>query len=346
MLFLFCSDFDEAGPLIKKMRLKKRREAFAFQQFADDRKEIIMTISGRDPIAVAACVGAVLAKEGAGCGDSLLSIGTALSCLGNGKEGKLWVLNKITDAYSGRCFYPDMICRSPFLEIDAKSGSSGRGSDFLKRERLQTGTVSEKEINSMEDGVSGLYDADSAAVFQAGSHFLAPHAMSFLRLAVESACIADDISGLEKDEGGAERKYIEAQVEAEENGRYDLKSEGLLCRQMLSHDIARMMEACAEDVLLYADCFAKSCRAAWPEYCEKQGADNENVGMTADDLAAGLHCSETMKSGLNQLLRFANVIGKDWRALVAGYKAEGAYPCRNKRDGKIIMEKLRKSLLK
>lgn len=62
-------------------------------------------------------------------------------------------------------------------------------------------------------------------------------------------------------------------------------------------------------------------------------------------LAEDLHASETMRIQLEQLLRYGSLAGTDTGGLVQAYYQAGKLPCKDRREGKQILEQIRRSLL-
>jgi hypothetical protein len=57
-------------------------------------------------------------------------------------------------------------------------------------------------------------------------------------------------------------------------------------------------------------------------------------------LAQELHATVAMKHRLEQALRYAELAGIDWNAIVLQYRADGLLPSADKEAGKQILEKL------
>ena len=85
------------------------------------------------------------------------------------RESGFFLLNKLVNLDSGRSFYPDMLYDLPFPECTGFSG-----------ERFYAG----EESGISEDA---LFDRESAAIYEAGSYYLSPDRMLFLRLPREDA---------------------------------------------------------------------------------------------------------------------------------------------------------------
>lgn len=172
----------EAKPLIRKLKLKQRQTRLPYRQYADANGEMLLTVMGIGPVAAAGCVGAVLGgwqlKSAGEHGDTepdmaqvhLILFGTAA---GSADAKGLYLVHKLTNADSGRMFYPDLLIESDLPEAEIVTSSK---------------VMSEKDIRKAEPesrGVIRLYDMEAAAVYEAGSRYLGPHQMSFLK------CVSD-----------------------------------------------------------------------------------------------------------------------------------------------------------
>ena len=190
MLFLFAAMYTEASVFISNLNLKKDVTQTKFQSFINKESDTVLTITGSGMINSAVAVSVVLTAYKAGLSDCLINIGTAgaLSSIKgssqNAKESSekahgenFYICNKITEQSTGRSFYPDMIYKSDFEEALVISCPA---------------PISEKMA------AKTLYDMESSSIYQAGSHFLPPHHMIFLKIISDSgeAVTGSDISSL------------------------------------------------------------------------------------------------------------------------------------------------------
>ncbi|WP_036606830.1 hypothetical protein [Oribacterium sp. P6A1] len=206
MVFIFTALYPEAKPLIKMFGLKKRTDRSRFQQFVPEdyikaasgtdgmekeNKEgkikpgMVLAITGVGPVNAAAAVSSVLTEYNAGSGDQLLSFGTAAALHGRKEgsenpEGTMFLLNKLLDQNSDRCFYPDMLIDAMVPEASAVTGSS---------------VLSERAAAFMDMAARDydLYDMEAAAVYQTGAFYMGPHQMSFMRVVTDMG-VSDNVS--------------------------------------------------------------------------------------------------------------------------------------------------------
>ena len=155
MIYIFMALYAEAKPLIKKLDLKKINSRFKFTQY--ESPEICLTITGVGSIAASTAVGAVCASRDIDATDILVNIG---SCAGSVSSlHGIYLIHKITDEVTGRTYYPDMLYKHTFDEVEIIT------------------------IPSVKKLISApLYDMEAAAIYQAGSYFVGPHQMQFLKV--------------------------------------------------------------------------------------------------------------------------------------------------------------------
>ena len=156
MIYVLTALQAEAKPLIRRWNLKK--EEGRLQVFSNER--IRLAVTGTGPLSASALTGALLASHPIQPQDFLINAGI---CAGPEEEprGTVFLIHKLTDTMTGRDYYPDLIHTALNKEACLKTGPS-----------VYTGTIS-----------SGtLYDMEGAAIFHAGSLFLSPHQMRFLKV--------------------------------------------------------------------------------------------------------------------------------------------------------------------
>lgn len=159
MLYIFCALHPEARPVIRHFGLKKEQGIHLFPQYCGD--GIRLTLTGMGNAAASTAVGSALTAHPPASHDLLLNLGT---CYGT-TTGAIYLLNKISDASSGRTFYPDMIVRTDFPEAAITT------------------------VNHVVKHADGLADMEAASIFQAANYFMGPHQMSFLKVVSDSGSI-------------------------------------------------------------------------------------------------------------------------------------------------------------
>lgn len=190
MIYIFTALYPEAKPLIRAFSLKKAVTGLPFDVYENADNDLRLVITGAGMTAAACGVSAVLGKYGAGEKDHLINIGTcAAENLAGEKnddtkagDREIYLCHKIMDRNTGRTYYPDMLYHHSFAETEIitepvvwKSGIE---------QNVKTG-----DRNAMPDATQImkceqilLHDMESAAVYQAGSFWLGPHQMSFIKV--------------------------------------------------------------------------------------------------------------------------------------------------------------------
>lgn len=166
MVYFFCALYEEAQFLIDAFRLKKNPELHAFPLY-ESRKEMnpkmTLVITGPGAIPAATAVGYLAARDDRREEGLLINIG---SCGGGEKfpVGTVTLGNKLWNETTGRSYYPDILFRHPFREVEIRTGSAPASAEKI--------TIAENVV----------YDMEAAAIYQAGSRFYRPDQMLFLKV--------------------------------------------------------------------------------------------------------------------------------------------------------------------
>lgn len=121
MIYMAAALYPEAEPFIRTLGLKKQKEHTRFQVFASDTHTLILTGSGSLAAGIAVtylltCAGQHTADDsGSRAGDIFVQFGSC-GAPADIPVGSLFLCHKITDAVTGRSFYPDMLYSSDFKE--------------------------------------------------------------------------------------------------------------------------------------------------------------------------------------------------------------------------------------
>lgn len=84
-----------------------------------------------------------------------------------------------------------------------------------------------------------------------------------------------------------------------------------------------------------------SCSAGLREECSTKLSDY----IDQDRLCADFHCSQVMRMGLQQYIRYCELAGIDYGSKIKAMYEDGRLPCRDKREGKVRLEELKRELL-
>lgn len=188
MIYIVTAMYAEAHTLITYFHLKKEISQTHFQVFLNKEANLCLIITGTGSVPAAAAVSSICTEYAAGCGDFLLNVGVCAQIQtnkqhtiqtffapddNNGKaehdcqQGKIFLCSKIKEQITGKTFYPDILYRHPFTEAPIVTGAK----PYKNAEQMET-----------EDTACYLYDMEAAAIYQAGSYYLGPHQMSFLKI--------------------------------------------------------------------------------------------------------------------------------------------------------------------
>ena len=159
-----------------------------------------------------------------------------------------------------------------------------------------------KLYTKQESGYAAdLYDMEAAAIYQAASMFLGPHQMNFLRIVTDQ--------GLSESEAVAP--------------------------QSLATHVTDCVEQQVDTIVAVVD----KLRALTAAEAAGHQVLTENEQQLVDKLIADAHFSKVMADECAQLIRYAALSELDWQQPIAALYAEGLVPTRDKRAGKIILER-------
>ena len=306
MIHIFTALYPEAKPLIQALSLKKRAAQTHYQQFLSEEGDLSLTITGVGPLQAAAVTASVLTDFDAGASDQLLSLGTAAAL--TACPASMYHVNKITEAVTMRDFYPDMLLNTGLPEASLITGA--------------------KLYTKQESGYAAdLYDMEAAAVYQAASMFLGPHQMNFLRIVTD-----DGLTQEEMETGMTVRTVTNAASGTE--SKPAVGTEASAYRSLAAHVIA-----CVEQQVDTIVAVVDKLRALTAAEAAGHQVLTENERQLVDKLIADTHFSKVMADECVQLIRYAALSQLDWQQPIAALYAEGLVPTRDKRAGKIILER-------
>ena len=306
MIHIFTALYPEAKPLIQALSLKKRAAQTHYQQFLSEEGDLSLTITGVGPMQEAAVTASVLTDYDAGAQDQLLSLGTAArltTC-----PASMYHVNKIMEAVTMRDFYPDMLLNTGLPEASLITGA--------------------KLYTKQESGYAAdLYDMEAAAVYQAASMFLGPHQMNFLRIVTD-----DGLTQEEMETGMTVRTVTNAASGTESKPAVGTEESA---PQSLAAHVTDCVEQQVDTIVTVVD----KLRALTTAEAAGHQVLTENEQQLVDKLIADAHFSKVMADECAQLIRYAALSELDWQQPIAALYAEGLVPTRDKRAGKIILER-------
>ena len=333
MIHIFTALYPEAKPLIQALGLKKRAAQTHYQQFLSEEGDLSLTITGVGPMQAAAVTASVLTDFDAGASDQLLSLGTAARLIQREyserseaaraqaessetaeaarkdmsderaeKTASMYHIHRITDAATKRDFYPDMLLNTGLPEASLITGAK-----LLTAQDRWAQVEAQRDKKSRQGTLADrlaaplLYDMEAAAVYQAASMFLGPHQMNFLRIVTDH--------GL-------------SEAEADDP------------RSLAAH-----VTACVEQQVDTIVTVVDKLRALTAAEAAEHHVLTENERQLVDKLIADAHFSKVMADECVQLIRYAALSQLDWQQPIAALYTEGLVPTRDKRAGKIILER-------
>lgn len=222
-----------------------------------------------------------------------------------GNEG-VFLCNKITELATGKTFYPDILYRHNFKEEAVTTGMVVWNREEKCGEAAKTCVEAGETVSA-----DVLYDMEAVAIYQAGAYFFGPHQMIFLKIVSDK---------------GAENAPPKKQAEL-------LKVDELL--ETYKDDLVNWVE--------YLIGIADRSRRQEGRPNSEGGLQQEKESLI-EKLCADLHCSKTMRDSLNQHIHYMELSGTDYISVIRKMYREGLLPCKDKREGKLRFEELKKRL--
>ena len=367
MIHIFTSLYPEAKPLIQALSLKKRATQTHYQQFLSEEGDLSLTITGVGPMQAAAVTASVLTDYDAGAQDQLLSLGTAarltqcehsqrnedpraqaespvtaeaarkdISDERAERTASMYHIHRITDAATKRDFYPDMLLNTGLPEASLITGAklltaqdTWAQVDAQRDKKSRQGTTDDAVQGTLADRLAAplLYDMEAAAIYQAASMFLGPHQMNFLRI------VTDDGLTQEEMETGMTMRTVTNAASGTES-KPAVGTEASAPRSLAAH-VTDCVEQQVDTIVAVVD----KLRALMAAEAAGHQVLTENEQQLVDKLIADAHFSKVMADECVQLIRYAALSELDWQQPIAALYAEGLVPTRDKRAGKIILER-------
>lgn len=384
MITIYCALYAEAQYLIQHYELKKATESRHFQIFFNEKWKIRLVITGvgklNATVAMAeistiyppaeedlmvnygscAAEGMLMPGEGEGGGGACVPLGSII------------MVNKLTDAESGRTFYPDMIYRHPFTEgevftsaqvytVDAGArdggttkvedvGLNAHAEGYAKVETAGLNAQNEEAMKA-EVIAPTVHDMEAAAFYEAGNFYYGPHQMIFLKVVTDH--------GIEK-----ERLQNDSGQGKDITNTKNMTSNGLTINQTASERdrFAMIMQEAGAEVVRFIDelqsLFASECcdLEAEGEKIHRSEVQDSSVETLCEDpicewsidenqLAEDLHCSVTMKAELMQLLKYWHLTEFNAETLIHSYYEQELLPCKDKKVGRRLLDELQNKWL-
>ena len=313
MIHIFTALYPEAKPLIQALSLKKCAAQTHYQQFLSEEGDLCLTITGVGPLQAAAVTASVLTDYDAGAQDQLLSLGTAARLTQHeyserNEDPQAQAERPVTAEAARKDISDERAERTASMYHIHRITEAATKRDFYPDMLLNTGLpeasliTGAKLYTKQESGYAAdLYDMEAAAIYQAASMFLGPHQMNFLRIVTDQ--------GLSESEAVAP--------------------------QSLATHVTDCVEQQVDTIVAVVD----KLRALTAAEAAGHQVLTENEQQLVDKLIADAHFSKVMTDECAQLIRYAALSELDWQQPIAALYAEGLVPTRDKRAGKIILER-------
>ena len=157
--------------------------------------------------------------------------------------------------------------------------------------------------------------------------FLGPHQMNFLRIVTD-----DGLTQEEMETGMTVRTVTNAASGTE--SKPAVGTEASAHRSLAAH-VTDCVEQQVDTIVAVVD----KLRALTAAEAAGHQVLTENEQKLVDKLIADAHFSKVMADECVQLIRYAALSQLDWQQPIAALYAEGLVPTRDKRAGKIILER-------
>lgn len=254
MLYIITALRAEASPFITHYSLKRISGIKRHEVYSDVSGSVMLLITRPGKIPAAVALTELLAAYPPSPHDYLANIGVCGSLEPTSEAPAVFMCNRILDHDIGKYCYPDLLFWHPFAEAAIETCSIPADGSFPLTEHFA--------------------DMEASAIFQAGSSFLSPHQMGFLKL----------------------------------------PSDMLMPDTVTPALITGIIEAALADITGWLDTFANnSCRADGSRGTAPSAlsgfSDNELSLM--EDISARLNLSVTMREELIRLFIYGKLIGKD-----------------------------------
>ncbi len=156
----------EAAPFIDYYKLKRDMTSNRHELYKnnDDSVMLLITRTGKLPAAIA--LTEFLATAQITPNDYMVNVGICGCCSASAIEASgtvpVYLCNSITDHDTGKCYYPDMLLRHPFLDAGVETFSVA--------------------VTSNLSPAHPLVDMEASALFEAGNYHFMTHQMYFIKI--------------------------------------------------------------------------------------------------------------------------------------------------------------------
>ena len=379
MITIYCALYVEAQYLIQHYELKKATESRHFQIFFNEKWKIRLVITGvgklNATVAMAeistiyppaeedlmvnygscAAEGMLMPGEGEGGGGACVPLGSII------------MVNKLTDAESGRTFYPDMVYRHPFAEGEVVTSAQVYTADAGTRDggitkvedvglnahaegyaKVETAGLNAQNEEAMKAEVIAptVHDMEAAAFYEAGNFYYGPHQMIFLKVVTDHGIEKDRLqndSGQGKDIGNEKNMTIHPAASGRERFAMIMQEAGAEVVRFIDELQSLFASECYDEKSVGEKMHASEVRDSSVEtLCEDPICE---WSIDENQLAEDLHCSVTMKAELMQLLKYWHLTEFNAETLIHSYYEQELLPCKDKKVGRRLLDELQNKWL-
>lgn len=118
-------------------------------------------------------------------------------------------------------------------------------------------------------------------------------------------------------------------------------SDGGTAKEVSEKRVENLMESCQD--MLFS--FVKQLSLTAAENTRKEHCFRQEEDPVIEKLSADMHCSKVMKDLLKQYIRYLTLSETDYASVIQDMYREGSLPCKDKREGKLRFEELKRRLL-
>lgn len=161
MIYICTALYEEAAPLIEKLKLKKNMSISKFQVFEGN--DYRLFICGVGKIKASIAVTYIFSRFSPSQQDMLINIGICGASNKSFQTGEAFMINKIFDKDSNRSYYPDMLFKHGFKESSLVS----------------TSTV---QKDGEESKCFTLVDMEASGVYEAAIMFIKTNQVVFIKV--------------------------------------------------------------------------------------------------------------------------------------------------------------------
>lgn len=112
-------------------------------------------------------------------------------------------------------------------------------------------------------------------------------------------------------------------------------------QRITQEQLTECVERCAESIIEYIHALIEAAKE-WQKQSELFSQEEQRW---LEQLCTDLHCSATMQASVEQLCRYWKLAGVDYTAYISRKYREGILPCKDKREGKRLMDEWKSKLL-